>query len=234
MIIELCGQSLYDAIQAEQFGIHRMELNAALELGGLSPYLGILHAIKSQTKIKVIAMLRLRAGSFVYSEREMQEIEAMADALLEGGADGLAFGALQEDLAIEKKYTRRIVDKCKQAGAEFVFHRAFDTQNEYKAVETLIELGVDRLLTSGMQTTAWEGRDNLKRMQAEYGKYIEILAGSGVNPNNIKQIAEYTGVQQFHGSFSREVKSTSHNAVNFGSYLQADVDKLQTLSALMK
>lgn len=232
MLIELCGQSLYDALQAEKFGIERMELNAALEIGGLSPYVEVLRAIKAQTKLKVIAMLRLRAGSFVYNEKEMQELEFMADTLLKAGADGLAFGALQMDCSIEKIHTRRIVDKCKEAGAEFVFHRAFDTQNEIKAVETLIELGVDRLLSSGMKPTAWEGRDNLKRMQAEYGKHIEILAGSGVNPNNIQAIADYTGVQQLHGSFSVEVQSTSKNAVHFGGYLQVDVEKLQKLPAL--
>lgn len=232
MIIELCGQSLHDAILAEQNGIERMELNSALELGGLSPYIEVLRQIKEQTNIKVIAMLRIRAGSFIYTENELRQMEKLAERLLTNGADGLVFGALHQDLSIQVSATRRILELCRAHEAEFVFHRAFDTQNHPQEIEKLIELGVDRLLTSGMKKTAWEGRDNLRYLQSYYGKHIQILAGSGVNPVNLAHIAEYTGVEQLHGSFSKEILSHSHNEVHFGSYLEADADKLQRVAQL--
>lgn len=232
MLIELCGQSLHDAIMAEQHGIRRIELNSALELGGLSPYTEVLRQTKAQTNVRVIAMLRIRAGSFVYTENEIRQMEAIAEELLKAGADGLAFGALHQDLRIQETHTKRIIDKCKIHGAEFVFHRAFDIQNDPHEIEKLIRLGADRLLTSGMKKSAWEGRDNLKYLQANYGKDIEILAGAGINLINIEDIVRYTGVTQVHGSFSKEVSSTSQNDVHFGSYLSADEAKLLRLAQL--
>lgn len=229
MILELCSQSYADAKLAEKYKIPRIELNSALELGGLSPQLATLQTIKRNCNIQVIAMLRLRGGDFCYSQSEMQELITTAHLLLQNGADGLAFGANTANGGIEQTQTKQIVNICKEYGKEFVFHRAFDVQNNIEEIEILIALGANRLLTSGMCKTAWEGRENLRQMQTRYGKHIEILAGSGVNAGNAKQILNYTGVEQIHGSFSIACESKSQNEVSFGSYLTCNEAKLQAL-----
>lgn len=233
MIIELCAGSLKDARLAEKYGIKRIELNSALELGGLSPYITLVEQIKSECNLKIIAMLRLRGGSFVYDKDELNIMLKMAKNLLSAGADGLAFGALKNDNKIDTYACRRVLEIIKKHDAEFVFHRAFDTLDSIDYVEHLIKIGADRLLTSGLFPSAWEGRDNIKAMQELYGKDIEILAGCGVDTNNVLKIAEYTGVKQLHGSFSESIEDKNQGLVSFGSYTQSSEQKLQALEKLL-
>lgn len=234
MLIELCASSLHDALLAEKYNINRIELNSALELGGLSPSLSVVEKIKQNIGVKLIAMLRVRPGGFVYDNDEMILMLNMASDLLSAGADGLAFGALKNDFSIDIDSCKKVLNITKKYKAEFVFHRAFDMQNNINAVQTLIDIGTDRLLTSGMMPNAWLGRDNIKLMQERYGSNIEILVGSGVNTDNVIDIAEYTGVSQLHGSFSEIVLQSSQNDVNFSNYMQASESKLQKLEKIIK
>ena len=123
-----------------------------------------------------------------------------AEDLLENGADGLAFGFLKSDHTIDVKRTREFVELIHKYHRA-VFHRAFDCCDDLDhAMSQLIELGIDRVLTSGGQSTAIDGADQIKSLQENYGKDIEILAGSGVNYNNASSLMKHTGISQVHSS----------------------------------
>jgi copper homeostasis protein len=139
---------------------------------------------------------------------------------MEYGADGIAFGCLDDKGNINVFQTKEVVDIVKSYGEEkeVVFHRAFDCVNDpYEAIETLIRLGVDRVLTSGLQEKAIQALNLLKNLQKEYGDKIQVLAGSGINAGNVKDIIESTGINQVHSSCKEwlEDKTTTKNHVSY-------------------
>lgn len=136
-------------------------------------------------------MVRPREGGFCYSETEYAAMLADARALLAAGADGLAFGFLHDDGTVDEARTREFVALCGEK--EAVFHRAFDvTPDRDAAMQTLIACGVKRVLTSGGACDAPSGKDELRRLQAAYGRQIEILPGGGIRAENAAQLAAYT------------------------------------------
>ena len=149
---EVCAGSYQDCLAAEKGGADRVELNSALSVGGLTPSLISLMRAKKETSIKIVCMVRPRAGGFCYDETEAQLMLEEAELLLEHGADGIAFGFLKADRTVDAEKTKKMVELIHAKGGEAVFHRAFDvTPEPAKAIETMIDCGVDRLLTSGQQ-----------------------------------------------------------------------------------
>jgi len=200
-IAEICCGSYYDVKQAVEGGAERVELNSALALGGLTPAETELCMVKEDFSVKVIAMLRPRGAGFCYSDEEFRVMKRECQRLLECGADGIAFGCLRKDASLDEYKNQCILDLIKNKGKEAVFHRAFDcTEAPLTVVEQLISIGVDRVLTSGLKPKAIEGRDFLRRLQADYGGELEILAGSGIHSGNALELIEYTGIHQVHSS----------------------------------
>lgn len=201
--VEICCGSLEDSIAAYRGGAHRVELNSALHLGGLTPSLATLIKVKEEVKIPVITMVRPRAAGFCYSEKEIDVMMMDAQLLLEAGADGIAFGFLHADGSIDIGNTKKMVDVIKSFGQnkEAVFHRAFDcTTDPIVAIQQCIELKIDRILTSGLENKAVEGRELIKQLVAQFANQIEILPGSGINETNVTDLIAYTGVNQVHSS----------------------------------
>lgn len=199
--VEICCGSYYDAIQAESGGAKRIELNSALHMGGLTPSVGTLRKIKQETKLKVIAMVRPRGAGFCYGVEDFEIMLEDTKILMENGADGIAFGCLSQEGMLEETQCKQIIDIIHAYHGEAVFHRAFDCVSAYEqTMEALIHLGVDRVLTSGLQANVMKGRDTLKELQQRYGNRIEILAGCGVNAQNAKELMEYTNIEQIHSS----------------------------------
>ena len=218
IIVEICCGSYEDAINAYRGGAKRIELNSALYLGGLTPSIATLELIKKNTDLEVICMVRPRGAGFCYSDLEKEQIFAEAKALLEHGADGLAFGFLTEDRTIDLGCTQKMVNLVHFYEKTAVFHRAFDCVRDEKiAINELIKLKVDRVLTSGVKATAIEGRELIRGLQETVGAKIEILAGSGINKNNAKALIEYTKVKQIHSSCRawQEDKTTFGDFVNY-------------------
>ena len=200
-IIEICCGSYEDALAAHRGGAKRIELNSALYLGGLTPSLGTLQLVKKNTDLKVIAMVRPRGAGFCYSEADFEVMKADAEILMENGADGIAFGCLDENGEIQEEQTKEIIDIIKKYHGEAVFHRAFDcVKDPYESMEKLIAMGVDRVLTSGLKAKAMDGMELIAKLQERYGKEIEILTGSGINASNALEIMEKTGISQVHSS----------------------------------
>lgn len=217
-IIEVCCGSYDDALASYRGGAKRIELNSALYLGGLTPSLASLILTKKNTDLKVIAMVRPRAAGFCYTNEEFETMKLDVTLMLENGADGIAFGCLTDDGEIDVKQTKEIVDIIKSFNKEVVFHRAFDCVRDVdKAMNILIELGVDRVLTSGLKPKAMDGIEMIKYLQDKYGDRIEILAGSGMNASNAKEMMKKTGISQVHSSCKgyRSDSTTSGKFVNY-------------------
>ncbi|MEG1757338.1 MAG: copper homeostasis protein CutC, partial [Oscillospiraceae bacterium] len=149
ILIEVCCGSVEDAVNAAQAGANRVELNSALILGGLTPSIGELSAVKERIGIPVICMVRPRGGGFCYTELEFETMKRDAAALIKEGADGIAFGFLNQDGGLDIDRTARFIETV--CPGEAVFHRAFDsmTGSQADAIDKLAAAGVKRILTSG-------------------------------------------------------------------------------------
>ena len=200
-MVEICCGSYADALAAWRGGAPRIELNSGLALGGLTPSESMLRLVKQHTGLRVVCMVRPRGAGFCYTETEAEQMYAEAEALLEQGGDGISFGFLTAQHTIDEARTRRMVELIHAKGGEAVFHRAFDCAADLdEAMQVLLRLGVDRVLTSGGQPTAPQGAECLRVLQDAYGDRIELLAGSGVNAGNARALMEQTGVGQVHSS----------------------------------
>ena len=226
-LFEVCAGSVQDCINAQLGGADRVELNSALHLGGLTPSLAMLKLVKEKTSLKVVCMDRPRAAGFCYDDVEIETMFEDAKILLENGADGISFGFLNSDATINVTETKKMVELIHQYQKEAVFHRAFDcVDNPMHAIKQLIDGGVDRILTSGLQPTAMQGASVLKKLQSEFGDQIELLAGSGINANNIRALKEQTGLHQFHGSCKEWCKdpTTTVGNVSYAYHESDDYD----------
>lgn len=226
-LFEVCAGSVQDCINAQLGGADRVELNSALHLGGLTPSLAMLKLVKEKTSLKVVCMDRPRAAGFCYDDVEIETMFEDAKILLENGADGISFGFLNSDATINVTETKKMVELIHQYQKEAVFHRAFDCVDDpMHAVKQLIDCGVDRILTSGLQPTAMQGASVLEKLQSEFGDQIELLAGSGINANNIRALKEQTGLHQFHGSCKEWCKdpTTTVGNVSYAYHESDDYD----------
>lgn len=242
VIVEVCAGSVEDCITASRAGADRIELNNALHMGGLTPSYATLTLAKAKTNIPIVSMVRPRGAGFHYNDIEVETMFVDAKNLLELGSDGLAFGFLDADSKIHKDLTLKMVGLCHSKNAEAVFHRAFDVvPDAYEAIETLIECGVNRILTSGLASTGIEGVEVLADLQTKYGDKIELLVGSGVNESNVKEIIDRTNIKQVHGSFkgwsvdlSTESATVSYRYSDVGDYDGVDADKLISFLKITK
>lgn len=201
-IVEVCCGSFYDAKQAALGGAERIELNSALMLGGLTPTVSTLRLVKEHfPSLKVVTMVRPRGAGFCYTEEEFQVMEDECRELLENGADGIAFGCLNADATLDMERNQRLLAIIRGMGKEAVFHRAFDcSADPFATMEQLIDLGVNRVLTSGLKPKAMDGAELIGQLQERYGDQIEILAGSGINVSNAMEMIKRTGISQVHSS----------------------------------
>lgn len=209
-ISEICCGSYEDALIAHEAHADRIELNCALEVGGLTPSLATLQLTKRNTTLRVIAMVRPRGAGFIYTPMEKAVMMQEAKQLLENGADGLAFGYLNNNLTIDAMATKNMVDLIHSYGKEAVFHKAFDqVKDPFAAIEVLIECGVDRVLTSGLQNTAIEGIELLAQLQQRYGSRIGFLAGGGVNDKNSEVLIKQAHITELHSSCKELIEDVS-------------------------
>lgn len=203
--VEICIASVEDAIVAAQGGAGCVELNAALELGGLTPSLGLLREVRQAVDLPIVAMIRPRPGGFCYSEAEFRVIRREIDLVMENGADGIAFGMLRPDGRIDADRCEQIVRQLgphtpgRRQGA--VFHRAFDfTPNPLESLDELIDLGVHRVMTSGQRPTAMEGAALIRQLIERARGRIEILPAGGIRAANVAGLIQSARCDQVHAS----------------------------------
>lgn len=198
--VEICANSVQSCLAAQEGGAHRVELCAAIPEGGTTPSYGeIVLARELLTTTRLHVIIRPRAGDFLYSPLEIRAMLHDIELCRKAGADGVVFGCLTPEGEVDKPLMRRLM--AASFGLSVTFHRAFDmTRDPRQALEDIIELGCDRILTSGQQPSAFEGMELLSELQRQAAGRIILLAGSGVNPGNIGEIQSKTGISEFHFS----------------------------------
>jgi copper homeostasis protein len=223
VLLEVAVASLDDVIAAHENGADRVELNAALALGGLTPSLGLVEATH-EVAVEVIAMARPRPGGFRYTDAEFRVLLRDAERMLNAGADGVAFGVLTAEGRVDRKRCAEVVALARPKAA--VFHRAFDvTPDPFEALEELIDLGIKRVMTSGQEATAIQGAPLIARLIEQAKGRIEILPAAGVKPINVLELVERTGCDQVHGSLRTTLVDRStmaRPAVHFGGAVPED------------
>jgi copper homeostasis protein len=215
LVTEICGDSINDLSKALAAGAERFELNSALSLGGITPSLGLLRealqviqAAGKPNPIKIMAMARARGGGFCYDDFDFAVMLEDTRIMVENGAAGIVFGILNVDGTIDKERCRIMMQTL--GTAEGVFHRAIDLSPDWKAaLDTLCELGIRRVLTSGHAPNAEAGLHTLKEMIAYADGRIEILPGGGIRRHNVRKIIEETGCTQVHFSLRKADSETS-------------------------
>lgn len=222
ILLETIVSSYEDARAAHDGGADRFELCSALALGGLTPSLGTLTAIKATLPVPVMFMLRPREGGMAYTAGELAVMERDAALALEHGADGLVFGFLTPDGEVDVPRCRNLLRMLASAGGHLqsVYHRAFDVVAEpQRALEQLIDLGFTRVLTSGRARHAMDGLDEIRRTVAQADGRIEVLPGGGIRASNVAEVVRATGVTQVHMSITRpaaDLSASANRAVRFG------------------
>jgi len=197
MKIEICVDSPEAAIQAQKHGANRVELCANLLEGGTTPSAGCIFETRQSIDIGLFVIIRPRGGDFYYNLSEIAQMKYNIEMCKSLGVDGVVIGLLDVDGQIDIENTKALIELARPM--EVTFHRAFDRCKEpLKALEQLIELGVDRILTSGQYMTAFEGKKLIGELVKQAKDRIIIMPGSGVNPQNIKTLREETQAIEFH------------------------------------
>ncbi|KAJ8247981.1 hypothetical protein GJAV_G00236820 [Gymnothorax javanicus] len=241
-LMEVCVDSVESAINAERGGAGRIELCSSLQEGGLTPSIGLLKVVKQNTSVPVYAMIRPRGGDFLYSHQEVLVMKTDMELLRKSGADGLVFGALTADGQVDSDLCMELLAASRPLPV--TFHRAFDmVRDPAVALETLVSLGFDRVLTSGCDSSALEGLPVIKRLVEQAKGRIVVMPGGGITERNLQRILEGSGAQEFHCSAraSRESAMKFRNShvsmsasVSMPEYTckVADVAKVRTLNAI--
>lgn len=200
MIVEACVETLGQALAAEAGGADRIELCTNLAADGTTPPDALIAATVAHMRLPVFVMVRPRAGAFVYAA---DEVEVMRQQVLQArrlGARGIATGALDGAGRVDQAVVAELVAAAHPLPV--TFHRAFDrVVDQLAALETLVALGVSRVLSSGGAATAVRGADGLAALVRAAGDRIVVMAGGGIRAHNVRQIVERSGVREVHGRF---------------------------------
>jgi copper homeostasis protein len=219
--IEIACSNIESCLNAEQGGADRIELFENLTDGGCTPSFGMMRMAKEKTTIPVYAMIRPRGGDFIYTDVEFKIM--VYDVILchELEIDGIVFGILDANRQVDIKRSKILLDFWKNKNA--TFHRAIDmTTDMEKSCREIIDLGFERILTSGGKPTAEEGIDMLLDMNQKFGNQISIMPGSGITYENIGLFSEFNDI---HATCKSVVSSTDL----FGNYITSDLELVRKL-----
>jgi len=194
--------SVASSLAAERGGAHRLELCDAVFDGGTTPSAGMIAACKAAVSIPVFVMIRPRGGGFVYSDEERDVMRRDVVVARELGADGIVIGGLRHDGTVDVALVRLLVDLAH--GRPVTFHRAFDFTNDFEAsLESLIDAGVQRILSSGGASTAAEGATVLASLVRQAGSRSIVIAGGGIREENVRSVVSLSGVKEVHVRLTR-------------------------------
>jgi len=198
-LLEVCVDRVETALVAAAAGADRIEFCARLDLGGITPVMLELERVLDLLEVPVFAMVRPRGGDFVYDARELRDLTEDLRAVRECGANGVVLGVLGADGRIARETVAAL--RAEAGDLPLTFHRAFDElARPLEGIEALLELGVDRLLTTGGPPTAWEGRDVLRELVQAAGDQLVVMPGGGVRQDHVHALLEHTGAREVHSS----------------------------------
>ncbi|HXB95921.1 MAG TPA: copper homeostasis protein CutC [Puia sp.] len=210
--LEICAFNLPSALIAQRAGADRVELCAGPEEGGTTPSPGVIQTAREHLRIALYPIIRPRGGDFLYTDEEFTVMLRDVEHCKKVGCNGVVIGILRADGSVDTARCARLVEKAYPMGV--TFHRAFDwASNPFEAMETIVQMGCERILTSGQRPTADEGAGLIDQLVRAADERIVIMPGSGVRASNIVTIAEKTGACEFHTS-ARVFKASRMAYVN--------------------
>ncbi|MFI5187469.1 MAG: copper homeostasis protein CutC [Chitinophagales bacterium] len=205
-LLEIATSDFETTKAAVEGGADRIELCANLSEGGTTPSFGTIYQCRETFNVLLYPIVRPRGGDFLYTDEEYEIMLHDIKLCKQSGCDGIVTGLLNADGTIDKKRTAALVEIAYPMGV--TFHRAFDRCNDpFKAMEQLIQIGCERILTSGQRPTAIEGKELITELNKIADHRIIIMPGSGVRKENIKLLAEKTGCLEFHSSLRNKTRS---------------------------
>jgi copper homeostasis protein len=229
--LEICADSIDSVLAAARGGAQRIELCSSLLEGGLTPSAGFTRAVRERVALALFVMIRPRGGDFLYSDAEFEFMKEDIRVAKSLGADGVVFGLLTEDGRIDVARTRELVEIAEPL--ETTFHRAFDlSENLDRALEDVVATGARRILTSGGAQTVLEGLDQIRKLVEAARDRIIIMAGSGIQSGNLRQVLTATLVAEVHASAKAPVasamryqKKVAMGASHQGEYVRQMADE---------
>lgn len=220
-VLEIACSNFQSCINAERGEADRIELIENIADGGCTPSFGMIKLVKEKIKLPIYVMIRPRGGDFYYSVEEFEIMKRDIQICKTLEVDGIVFGILNQDNKVDIDRCKRLMDEWGSSKA--TFHRAIDiTIDMNMAVNEIIKLGFERILTSGREITAEQGIEKIEALNRKFGKRISIMAGSGISHLNAHLFSSLT-----------EIHSTCKSIVNsselFGNYTESDVERIKLL-----
>jgi len=199
IFLEISVETSEAAVAAERGGAQRIELCADLPSGGLTPSEDLMRTARAKVTLPIFAMIRPRAGNFVYSAQEVARMHTEIDTAKRLGMDGIVLGLLTKDRRVDIERTRELVKTARPLPV--TFHRAFDDAADLNvALEDVIAADAARILTSGGAATAPAGIERLAQLVSAAKDRIVILPGGGINASNAVDVARQTGALELHSA----------------------------------
>jgi copper homeostasis protein len=224
---EIVVFNIESAINAQKGGADRIELCDNPAEGGTTPSFGVMEIVRQAVSMDVYAMVRPRGGDFVYSAFEYYAMKRDIEMCKRASMDGVVLGILKPDGTLDKDRCKKLIDAARPM--KVTCHRAFDvTRDPFEALEACIEVGFDRILTSGQAQTAPEGLTLIKELVERAGNRISIMPGSGIHEGNAKQIIDSTGAKEIHFSAKEFHQSDSNSSIRFTDALPEQMGKFIT------
>jgi len=222
-VLEICVDSVESAVAAERGGAQRVELCSDLLEGGITPSPGLLELVRKRIEIDVFAMIRPRGGDFCYTDEEFAVMKADIEHAKQFFADGLVLGILDAEGYVDVERTRELVELARPLPV--TFHRAVDVSADFAdSLERIIATGAQRVLTSGGRRRVADSAQDISAAIERTRGRLTIMAGGGLNPENIRTVAEETGAQEFHASLNTSVESPVRRR-NDSLFLGADLER---------
>ncbi|HEY0198906.1 MAG TPA: copper homeostasis protein CutC [Rhodanobacter sp.] len=237
MILEIAANSVASALAAQAGGAGRVELCSALELSGLTPSSAQIELARERLSIPLYVLIRPRAGDFLYSDLECETMLRDIETCDAAGCDGVVLGVLDADGHIDMRRCRSLISAAGNMGV--TFHRAFDlVRDPLSSLSDLIELGCERVLTSGAQACALEGAALIRQLVELSAGRLIVMPGAGVDAGNIRKLRETTGASEFHASAKRQHSSgmrwhPAQLADMQGGELRSDVEQVRGVVAAL-
>ncbi|WP_449428361.1 copper homeostasis protein CutC [Rhodanobacter umsongensis] len=238
MILEIAANSVASALAAQAGGAGRVELCTALELGGLTPSHAQVALARERLTIPLYVLIRPRAGDFLYSDLECEAMQRDIETCVALGCDGVVLGALDAEGRVDTARCRTLIAAAGKLGV--TFHRAYDlSRDPAQALEDIVALGCERILTSGTQASAPDGAALIRELVVQAAGRLVVMPGAGVTAQNIAALAASTGAHEFHASAKRQLLSGMHHRRPLlsdmeGGELRSDVAQVRALLAALQ
>lgn len=204
-VLEVAANSVASALAAQAGGAGRVELCAALELGGLTPSHATIAMARERLRIPLYVLIRPRAGDFLYDDLECEAMQRDIETCVALGCDGVVLGVLDAEGQVDVERCRSLIAAAGRLGV--TFHRAFDlVRDPRRALADVIALGCERVLTSGGQASAMEGITLIRSLVAQAAGRLVVMPGAGVTASNLFALAA-TGAREFHASAKLQLAS---------------------------